>query len=109
MMQGAFGQNPRYVTMLERPKPCTTARDRTASRADRKYRRAKLAALAAACLPLAAFATSPTPPVRVDDARLLNAENDSANWLSYGGGYSEQRYSKLSQINTQNVSRLAPA
>ncbi|MBX5459769.1 MAG: PQQ-dependent dehydrogenase, methanol/ethanol family [Steroidobacteraceae bacterium] len=45
----------------------------------------------------------------VDDERLRNAEEEPENWLSYGGGYSEQRYSQLAQINIGTVSRLAPA
>src|SRR5262245_32754580 len=45
----------------------------------------------------------------VDDNRLRNAESEPANWLTHGGSYSEQRYSKLDQINTQTVTRLAPA
>jgi quinohemoprotein ethanol dehydrogenase len=46
---------------------------------------------------------------RIDDARLLNAAKDPDNWLTYGATYSEQRYSKLDQINLQTVSKLAPA
>ncbi len=33
----------------------------------------------------------------------------SANWISYNGDYSGRRYSKLSEINTNNVSRLRAA
>ena len=42
----------------------------------------------------------------VNAARLDNAERDSGNWLSYGRTYSEQRYSPLRQITTQNVGKL---
>lgn len=42
----------------------------------------------------------------VDDARLRDAAADTANWLTYGRTYSEQRHSPLSQINTQTVSQL---
>jgi quinohemoprotein ethanol dehydrogenase len=42
----------------------------------------------------------------VDSKRLLNAESEPAQWLSYSGTYSEQRYSKLDQINNSNVSKL---
>ncbi|MEP7243745.1 MAG: PQQ-binding-like beta-propeller repeat protein [Gammaproteobacteria bacterium] len=45
----------------------------------------------------------------VDDSRLRNAASEPANWLTYGGTYSEQRYSTLNQINTGTVSKLAPA
>src|SRR5262245_57112772 len=45
----------------------------------------------------------------VDDARLRNADAQPDNWLTHGGTYSEQRYSKLDRIDTKTVSRLAPA
>lgn len=41
----------------------------------------------------------------VDDAALSN-EADTSNWLGYGRTYSEQRYSPLSDINTESVKRL---
>ena len=43
---------------------------------------------------------------RVDDARLLVADRDSANWLTYGRTYSEQRFSPLRQISDSTVARL---
>jgi quinohemoprotein ethanol dehydrogenase len=45
----------------------------------------------------------------VDDARLRNADREPHNWLTYGNTYSEQRFSKLDQINPRTVSKLAPA
>ena len=42
----------------------------------------------------------------VDDARLLAAHTDDANWLTYGHGYTNQRYSGLDQIDTANARRL---
>lgn len=45
----------------------------------------------------------------IDDRRLVNAEQDAANWLIYGHGYSNQRYSPLVQIHRGNVGRLVPA
>jgi glucose dehydrogenase len=44
----------------------------------------------------------------VDDARLLDAASDPANWLLYGRDYSNQRFSPLTQINGGNVTRLVP-
>lgn len=44
----------------------------------------------------------------VDDNRLLSADTDSTNWLTYGHGYSNQRYSGLDEINRDNVRHLAP-
>ena len=37
------------------------------------------------------------------------AEQNDSDWLSYGRDYHEQRYSSLSQINTDNVSQLGMA
>jgi len=42
----------------------------------------------------------------VDDARLVNADRDVANWLSTGRTYAEQRFSPLSQIHAKNVQKL---
>ena len=41
-----------------------------------------------------------------DDAALRAAEGDTAQWLSYGRTYSEQRHSPLKQIDEESVSRL---
>ncbi len=38
--------------------------------------------------------------------RLLGAQADDANWLTYGRNYEEQRFSPLDAINTENVSEL---
>jgi PQQ-dependent dehydrogenase (methanol/ethanol family) len=45
----------------------------------------------------------------VDDARLLNADKDSGNWLTNGRTYSEQRFSPLDKINTETVKQLGLA
>src|SRR5262245_24866061 len=45
---------------------------------------------------------------RVDQNALKNAEKGT-EWLTYGHGYSEQRYSTLKNIDTTNVSRLGLA
>ena len=41
--------------------------------------------------------------------RLLRADSEPQNWLTYGGSYKSQRYSALDQINRQTVSRLKMA
>jgi alcohol dehydrogenase (cytochrome c) len=41
--------------------------------------------------------------------RILGAESDPGNWLTYSGNYSGQRYSALSQITAGNVARVKPA
>ena len=38
--------------------------------------------------------------------RLLKADQEPGNWLMYSGTYSGWRFSKLNQINTQNVKNL---
>jgi len=43
---------------------------------------------------------------RVDDARLVAADQDSANWLTYGRTYNEQRFSPLTKVNDSTVGRL---
>jgi alcohol dehydrogenase (cytochrome c)/quinohemoprotein ethanol dehydrogenase len=48
-------------------------------------------------------------PASVDASRLVNADSDPGNWMSYGRTYNEQRFSPLKQINDQNVGQLALA
>ncbi len=38
--------------------------------------------------------------------RLANADREPGNWLMYSGGYNSWRFSRLDQINTQNVKNL---
>ena len=52
---------------------------------------------------------SGNPGGNVDTARIAAAEETPADWLSYGGGYEEQRFSRLSQITQENVSELGVA
>jgi PQQ-dependent dehydrogenase (methanol/ethanol family) len=61
--------------------------------------------LAVGVCPFAAAAA----PARVDQQRLLNADNEPAQWLSVGGGFAEQRYSPLARVNTDNVAQLGLA
>ncbi|MBK8197810.1 MAG: PQQ-dependent dehydrogenase, methanol/ethanol family [Acidobacteria bacterium] len=44
----------------------------------------------------------------VDTARISTASGGD-EWLTYGGTYDEQRHSKLTQVNTDNVSQLGVA
>ena len=46
---------------------------------------------------------------RVDGARIANADRDPGNWLTYGRTYSEQRYSPLKKISSDNANRLGLA
>src|SRR6476661_3155021 len=45
----------------------------------------------------------------VDDTALRDADADSAEWLSYGRTYSEQRHSPLKQVDEGSVARLGLA
>lgn len=46
--------------------------------------------------------------VNVSDQMMQGAANDKANWLLHGREYTNQRYSPLDQINSQNVGSLVP-
>jgi len=56
-------------------------------------------------------ASTPALPklAEVDATRLVNADQDTDNWLTVGRTYSEQRYSPLSKINTDTVKQLSLA
>ena len=43
---------------------------------------------------------------QVSFERLLNADKEPQNWLTYSGGMMSQRYSQLTQITPQNVKNL---
>ena len=59
--------------------------------------RTTLVALLAICAPLRA---------QVTFDRILNAEREPQNWLSYSATVSNQRFSRLDQIDTRNVKSL---
>ena len=44
--------------------------------------------------------------ITVNRDRLINAQNEPQNWLLMNGDYGSQRYSKLTQINRDNVGDL---
>lgn len=48
-------------------------------------------------------------PAAVDMERLLNADAETGQWLSYGRTYNEQRFSPLDQISEDNISDLGLA
>jgi alcohol dehydrogenase (cytochrome c) len=50
--------------------------------------------------------TTGSLPAQVTSDRLLNADREPQNWLTYGGGYWSQRYSLLTQLNQGNVKDL---
>ena len=45
----------------------------------------------------------------IDAERLANAASDSANWITYGRDYSEQRHSPLDQVSAETVGELGLA
>ncbi|MGQ0529710.1 MAG: PQQ-dependent dehydrogenase, methanol/ethanol family [Panacagrimonas sp.] len=45
----------------------------------------------------------------VVDAKALSDQTQGANWLAYGRNFYEQRYSPLTQINTETVGKLGLA
>jgi PQQ-dependent dehydrogenase (methanol/ethanol family) len=45
----------------------------------------------------------------VDSQRLIDADTEPGSWMSYGRTYSEQRFSPLDRISTQNVGELGLA
>ncbi|HKU43352.1 MAG TPA: PQQ-binding-like beta-propeller repeat protein, partial [Polyangiales bacterium] len=51
----------------------------------------------------------PNTAAQVDAARLTGAAQDTANWLTHGGTYAEERYSALAQIDTNTVKTLGLA
>jgi quinohemoprotein ethanol dehydrogenase len=55
----------------------------------------------------AAVTTAPGAAAQVDAARLRNPE--ASQWLTYGGTYSEQRFSPLTEITPDNVGQLGLA
>ena len=58
------------------------------------------------CVALLAATAALAAPV--DDGRLRAAQDDRANWLSYGRDYANQRFTPLQQITRENVGNLAP-
>jgi alcohol dehydrogenase (cytochrome c) len=50
----------------------------------------------------------PASKVTIDDEALHNADQQQSNWLLHGFDYTNQRYSKLDQINDTNVKSLVP-
>src|SRR6266481_6010917 len=67
--------------------------------------------VAAGPLESAGAAGSPAAgsPANVDAARIVEADHDAGNWMTYGRTYSEQRFSPLSQISADNVKQLGLA
>ncbi len=66
--------------------------------------------LISCCLALLLVNSAAVPAARVvDTARIAAAESEPGNWLTHGGTYNEQRYSRLQQVNNGNVNQLGLA
>ncbi|HEU5272109.1 MAG TPA: PQQ-binding-like beta-propeller repeat protein [Xanthobacteraceae bacterium] len=63
-------------------------------------------ALAVSLLVLAGAAPAAEYKMTVSRERLINAQNEPQNWLMMNGDYGSTRYSKLTQINRDNVKNL---
>ena len=72
----------------------------------RMFTLAALASVSLCALGAAAFAQQKGYSITVNKDRLINAQNEPQNWLMMNGDYGSQRYSKLTQINRENVKNL---
>jgi alcohol dehydrogenase (cytochrome c) len=74
----------------------------------RRYVRGALVVLGAAAL-MATVAAQDVPPPLVSSQELLDGLGaDGSRWLTFGGNYTNQRHSPLTQITPANVTRLVP-
>src|SRR6185436_17372815 len=69
----------------------------------RRCRLGSAALAAASLLALAGALPAAEYKMTVSRERLINAQNEPQNWLMMNGDYGSMRYSKLSQINRDNV------
>jgi PQQ-dependent dehydrogenase (methanol/ethanol family) len=68
-----------------------------------------LALVSEACKQPQVASEIPAKPGDVNQSRILNADREPENWMTYGRTYDEQHYSPLRQINERNVGRLGLA
>ena len=54
-------------------------------------------------------AAGSSSPANVDGPRLIAADKEPGDWITYGRTYSEQRFSPLNQVNERNVQQLGLA
>ena len=66
----------------------------------------RLTVLVCVCLTAIAASLAAQYTMTVNKDRLINAQNEPQNWLMMNGDYGSTRYSKLSQINRENVKNL---
>ncbi|MEO0499336.1 MAG: PQQ-dependent dehydrogenase, methanol/ethanol family [Pseudomonadota bacterium] len=68
----------------------------------------------AACAPAVETETAQVSAAAPDETgvtgeRLMNAAAEPGSWLTHGGTYEEQRFARLTQVNTGNVAELGLA
>ncbi len=68
-----------------------------------------LAVISQACNQARVASEIPVKPADVNESRIINADREPGNWMTYGRTYDEQRFSPLNQINDHNVSQLGLA
>jgi alcohol dehydrogenase (cytochrome c) len=73
---------------------------------ERRHRLVRAVSAAIVGLFIGGIASSAQYSLTVNRDRLLNAQNEPQNWLMMNGDYGSIRYSKLSQINRDNVKDL---
>jgi alcohol dehydrogenase (cytochrome c) len=66
----------------------------------------RIVALACSTVAVLAVAAFAQYNMTVNRDRLLNAQNEPQNWLMMNGDYGATRYSKLAQINRENVKNM---
>jgi alcohol dehydrogenase (cytochrome c) len=71
-------------------------------------RRSMIAVAAAAALAGSLVAQEAPPPLVSQQELLSGLTADGTRWLTFGGGYTNQRHSPLTQITPENVGRLVP-
>jgi glucose dehydrogenase len=65
------------------------------------------AAIVAACGTLSVgVAAAASGPAHVTAQRAAKADKEPGQWMMYGGTYSEQRFSQLKKIDSNNVGQL---
>jgi PQQ-dependent dehydrogenase (methanol/ethanol family) len=72
-------------------------------RASRGFKMVALTAILGSAATWIALAQQPR---KIDDTALRDAARTGEEWISYNLGWSEQRFSQLNQITSQNVNRL---
>jgi len=68
-----------------------------------------LVLISGACTHAGPAADKSAKPANVNGSRIVHADREAGNWMTYGRTYDEQRFSLLNQINDSNVPQLGLA